>query len=192
VVDSAGGAPVQRDATRRKSGRSLSSVPISPGRRRDVPDRPADPGQPSDQRRRGPPVPTRPGWQCVGYAGDGWTHTGSDRCRHGYTSATPRPATAPRNVYHREDHLLTALPHLLTHSDTTSGAVGESAQPDPVSVLHQRGLQIICTHHDQHLKPTTPHENVNLPGQAAMTLECNSANRSTGRPTAENGYHHAA
>ncbi|WP_407691362.1 zinc ribbon domain-containing protein [Saccharopolyspora mangrovi] len=44
-----------------------------------------------------------------------WVHRRAGyRCRHGYTTATPRPDQAPRNVYVREDHLRDALPGLLS------------------------------------------------------------------------------
>jgi hypothetical protein len=84
-----------------------------------------------------------------------WVH---DRpaywCRHGYTSATPRPADAPRNVYLREDQLLDAIPALLADvSDTPAGAAGGRAQSDPVEcLLRNRGLQIACTHQRQELR----------------------------------------
>lgn len=54
-----------------------------------------------------------------------WVHgRPAYRCRHGYTSATPRPADAPRNVYLREDHLLKALSGMLAGVDgTQSGPV---------------------------------------------------------------------
>lgn len=44
-----------------------------------------------------------------------WVHGRAGyRCRHGYATATPRPAEAPRNVYVREDHLRDVLPGLLS------------------------------------------------------------------------------
>lgn len=74
------------------------------------------------------------------------------RCRHGYSSAAPRPADAPRNVYVREDRLLELLPGLLVDSDGIgSGPVASGPQPEPVEVLRHRWLQIACTHQGQEL-----------------------------------------
>jgi hypothetical protein len=79
------------------------------------------------------------------------------RCRHGYSSATPRPADAPRNVYMREDRLLEVLPGLLAVSDDIrSGPVASGAAPDSVEVLHRRRLQIACTHQRQQLWREAP------------------------------------
>jgi hypothetical protein len=42
-----------------------------------------------------------------------WVHgNAAYRCRHGYTTGTPRPA-GHLNTYSREDHMLEALPHLI-------------------------------------------------------------------------------
>ncbi|MEV6871492.1 recombinase family protein [Amycolatopsis sp. NPDC051128] len=58
------------------------------------------------------------------------------RCRHGYTSAQPRPATGLRNLYLREDDLLARVAtHLLTQ--------GNPAQ-DVVEHLRAHKLMINC------------------------------------------------
>ncbi|HEU5469405.1 MAG TPA: recombinase family protein [Actinophytocola sp.] len=92
------------------------------------------------------------------------------RCRHGYTSATRRPADAPRNVYHREDQLLDALPGLLAD---TLGEDADFSPHDPVGVLRERDLQIVCTHHDRQLRAATPYGARSAPsstGPRAQTL----------------------
>lgn len=88
------------------------------------------------------------------------------RCRHGYTTATPRPGQAPRNVYVREDHLLEALPGLLGEGgwgqaeDDTWLAAGE--------YLRRRGLEIVCSHSSRELKPTPRHT---TPGPAVSPVQ---------------------
>ena len=105
-----------------------------------------------------------------------WVHGRAGyRCRHGYSSAAPRPADAPRNVYVREDRLLELLPGLLGDSDAAeSGPVESGLIPDPVEVLCHRRLQIACTHQGQELRQEAPREitSVSSPqGQTALALD---------------------
>jgi hypothetical protein len=98
-----------------------------------------------------------------------WVHgRPSYRCRHGYSSATRRPADAPRNVYHREDHLLDALRALLTDLDQ-EGTAGADVS-DLADVLRGRGLQIVCTYQDRWLRAENLQENVDTPGQTDLQL----------------------
>ncbi|MCG8915545.1 zinc ribbon domain-containing protein [Actinokineospora sp. PR83] len=88
------------------------------------------------------------------------------RCRHGYTSAGPRPARAPRNVYAREEHLLDALPGLLEvdGGDTASKLIEQ---------LAERGLEIVCTHHNRGLRPSMTQRRANVltrSGRGALHL----------------------
>ncbi|MEJ2852420.1 MULTISPECIES: recombinase family protein [unclassified Saccharothrix] len=62
------------------------------------------------------------------------------RCRHGHTSARTRPDDAPRNLYLREDHLLTRIAAHLT-------AVGIADNPDPdqtVRLVDELDLAFRC------------------------------------------------
>lgn len=104
-----------------------------------------------------------------------WVHgRPGHRCRHGYTTALPRPSQAPRTVYVREDHLLDALPELLTKQGweppegVADREVGEQ--------LHRAGLEIVCSHACWELKPTprrTTPEQTTLPGQTSL-VSCDS------------------
>lgn len=97
------------------------------------------------------------------------------RCRHGYSSAAPRPADAPRNVYVREDRLLKVLPGLLGGSeDIGSGSIPSESAPDPVEVLRHRRLQIACTHQGRELWQEVPRRitSGSCPqGQTALALD---------------------
>ena len=97
------------------------------------------------------------------------------RCRHGYSSAAPRPADATRNVYVREDCLLELLPGLLGDGDDIgSGPVPSGPTSDPVEVLRRRRLQITCTHQGQELWQEAPRgiTSVSSPqGQTALALD---------------------
>jgi hypothetical protein len=120
--------------------------PSSTGRRHHVPDGPADASGQADQGRRHPPVRAGRIGACgiCGRRVDAhWVHKRPGyRCRHGHTSAAPRPADAPRNVYLREDHLLDALPDLLTDADGGPACAGDDvARSDPVERLQHRGLE---------------------------------------------------
>jgi recombinase-like zinc beta ribbon protein len=76
-------------------------------------------------------------------------------CRHGHSSATPRPTDAARNVYVREDHLLDALPSLIDDIDGASNeTAGGTTQADPIERLSHRGLQIVYSHQHRELRPT--------------------------------------
>jgi hypothetical protein len=84
-----------------------------------------------------------------------WVHGRAGyRCRHGYSSAAPRPADAPRNVYVREDRLLELL--LGDSDDVGSGPVPSGPAPDLVGVLRHRRLQIACTHQGQEIWQEPP------------------------------------
>jgi hypothetical protein len=94
------------------------------------------------------------------------------RCRHGYTTATPRPSHAPRNVYAREDHLLETVVGLLQqdgqHDDHEPGDVGKC--------LRHRGLELVCGHESRELRPAAELRTVSLPvasGQMTLELEGN-------------------
>jgi hypothetical protein len=107
-----------------------------------------------------------------------WTYgRAAYRCRHGYTSARPRPAGAPRNVYHREDQLLAALPDLLANTGAWTTPTDPDVRPDPVDVLRREQLQIICAHQSATLRresspePTSP---AIEPVQTAFELAWNS------------------
>jgi hypothetical protein len=94
------------------------------------------------------------------------------RCRHGYTTAAPRPGHAPRNVYVREDHLLETLVGLL-HQD---GQVDDHGPLDVGECLRRRGLEIVCGHKSRELQPAAARKIVSLPvssGQTALALDWN-------------------
>jgi Recombinase/Recombinase zinc beta ribbon domain len=97
------------------------------------------------------------------------------RCRHGYSSAMPRPADAPRNVYVREDRLLEVLPGLLANrGGIRSGLLAGGPTPDPVEVLRRRRLQIACAHQGQRLWREAPAVITSVPspqGQTALALD---------------------
>jgi site-specific DNA recombinase len=58
------------------------------------------------------------------------------RCRHGYTSAQPRPATALKNLYLREDDLLARI---ATHLHAQGGPAHDVA-----AYLRAQNLTINC------------------------------------------------
>ncbi|MEV5544049.1 recombinase family protein [Saccharopolyspora shandongensis] len=105
-----------------------------------------------------------------------WVHgRAGHRCRHGYSAGIPRPSQAPRTVYVREDHLLDALPGLLSQQgweppeDDVRQEVGEQ--------LHRAGLEIVCSHAGWELRPTplrAAQEPMALPGQTSLALEMDS------------------
>jgi hypothetical protein len=105
------------------------------------------------------------------------------RCRHGYTTATPRPGHAPRNVYVREDHLLETLAGLL-HQD---GRVHEHDH-GPLEVgacLRGRAMEIVCGHTSRELQPTAARKIVSLPvssGQTTLALDWNLHTGEAPRP----------
>lgn len=73
-------------------------------------------------------------------------------CRHGYTSATPRPPGTPGIVYVREDCLRDALPGLL---DAYDGEMCVARRSTQVDRLRMCGLEIVCGEHDRVLRSTT-------------------------------------
>ena len=56
------------------------------------------------------------------------------RCRHGHSSARPRPSEQPKNLYVREDHLLGWLSMQLHRSNSV----------DLAADLRETGWAIIC------------------------------------------------
>ncbi|MCK2238985.1 MULTISPECIES: recombinase family protein [unclassified Crossiella] len=107
-----------------------------------------------------------------------WVHDRAGyRCRHGYTSGTPRPVGAAGNVYVRQDHLVEALPGLL--GDAEPAAAPVSAAED----LRRRGLEIVCGGQRWHLRPAVKPEVVGplaALGQAALELDWNPTGTETG------------
>ncbi|WP_436498139.1 recombinase family protein [Actinokineospora sp. HUAS TT18] len=97
------------------------------------------------------------------------------RCRHGYTTATPRPPNAPPNVYVREDHLVDALAATLHHGtavdpDEPGGRLSTTVADD----LRRRGLQVVCGHQRHSLRPASRGEipdYLNMHGQSTLDLE---------------------
>ncbi|GAB3681673.1 hypothetical protein GCM10027597_27620 [Saccharopolyspora tripterygii] len=104
-----------------------------------------------------------------------WVHGRAGyRCRHGYTTATPRPEEAPRNVYVREDHIRDVLPGLLRQQgwELPEGAAG----PELGEYLSSSGLEVVCGHGSWELKPTPRHATggpMATPGQMPLGLEMN-------------------
>lgn len=81
-----------------------------------------------------------------------WVHGRAGyRCRHGYTTATPRTDQAPRNVYVREDQLRDALPGLF--SEQGWEPPDHDAWPEIADYLSQAGLEMVCSHRAWELKP---------------------------------------
>jgi DNA invertase Pin-like site-specific DNA recombinase len=96
------------------------------------------------------------------------------RCRHGYSSAVPRPANAPRALYVREDRLLENLPGLLADVATRAGPRGERARLNPAEVIRQQRLQVVCFHDSRTLRREAPPNFVSLSSpqvQVALDLE---------------------
>jgi DNA invertase Pin-like site-specific DNA recombinase len=97
------------------------------------------------------------------------------RCRHGYSSAAPRPADAPRNVYVREDRLLELLPGWLAdRGGIGSDPVASRPKPDLAEVLRRQRLQITCTHQRQELSQEAPRGITSvssLQGQTVLALD---------------------
>ncbi|WHT23387.1 recombinase family protein [Crossiella sp. CA-258035] len=77
-----------------------------------------------------------------------WVHDRPGyRCRHGYTSGTPRPVGVAGNVYVREDRLVEALPRLLGASEPAAAPVNAAED------IRRRGLEIVCRGQRWHLRP---------------------------------------
>ncbi|GAA1937161.1 hypothetical protein GCM10009754_00230 [Amycolatopsis minnesotensis] len=98
------------------------------------------------------------------------------RCRHGYTTATPRPDHAPRNVYVREEHLL----------ETVIGLLHQDGQADGHSLLdvgecpRLRGLELVCSHNSRQLQPAAARKIVSLPSSSGQTTLAVDWNLRTG------------
>ncbi|WP_408005439.1 zinc ribbon domain-containing protein [Saccharopolyspora kobensis] len=115
-----------------------------------------------------------------------WVHgRAGHRCRHGYRTGTPRPSQAPRTVYAREDHLLDALPGLLSQQGWKPPEDDEAYEVN--EQLHRAGLEIVCSHASWELRPTprlATQEPIALSGQTSLPLEMNStADHHEGRST---------
>jgi len=99
------------------------------------------------------------------------------RCRHGYTSAMPRPVGAPRNLCHHEDQLLATLSGLLAEVGALAETDGRWHPAEPVDVLRRERLQIVCTQQGATLRRDPPQElaaPTKAPGQSAFELEWSS------------------
>jgi hypothetical protein len=82
-----------------------------------------------------------------------WVHGRAGyRCRHGYSSAVPRPGDAPRNLYLREDHVLEALPGLLADLPNAETSLIAGGHRDLVDGARQQQLQIVSTWHGHKLR----------------------------------------
>lgn len=114
------------------------------------------------------------------------------RCRHGYSSAVPRPGDAPRNLYVREDHLLEALPGLLADfPDIGSSLITGERQPELVDRIRQQRLQIVGSWHGHRLtreevprrsaSPSSPQ------GQTALVADWTSSGDTTHRVQIQTG-----
>ncbi|PKV96961.1 recombinase-like zinc beta ribbon protein [Amycolatopsis echigonensis] len=92
------------------------------------------------------------------------------RCRHGYSTAAPRPVDGPRNVYVREEHLLQTVAGLIP--------ADEAADRSPRAIqeaLRDRGLEIFCGRATRELRPAAAREVVcpgGPPGQLALDVDC--------------------
>lgn len=98
-----------------------------------------------------------------------WVHGRAGyRCRHGYSTSTPRPASAPRNVYVREDHLAAELPCMLT-----AGGADPPASVKGMADLRRHGWEVVCGRHERRLR-RSPSEADPTPctveGQTALDL----------------------
>ncbi|WP_409187003.1 recombinase family protein [Amycolatopsis sp. VS8301801F10] len=93
------------------------------------------------------------------------------RCRHGYSTATPRPKDGPRNVYVREEHLLQAAAHLLP-ADRPDG----TRSPREIrEALNDGQLEISCSLEGRELRPAEARQAVcpaRPPDQLTLDLGC--------------------
>ncbi|MFD0204714.1 hypothetical protein [Saccharothrix carnea] len=62
------------------------------------------------------------------------------RCRHGYSSARPRPADGPKPVYWREDRLLEHVAVAVESSGSGWSATGAGL----VTWLRDEGVAVVC------------------------------------------------
>nr|WP_255638831.1 recombinase family protein [Amycolatopsis sp. DSM 110486] len=97
------------------------------------------------------------------------------RCRHGYSTAAPRPAHGPahgpRNVYVREDHLLVTLAGLLHENGQADDRSPREMRED----LRNRGLEILCGHETRELRPAVARQVTyppTQPDQLPLELDC--------------------
>ena len=134
--------------TRRGSGRCLKPDTPTVGRRRHVPrragiraGRQTKDGETREYMLAGLVVCAVCGRRMDGH----WVHGRAGyRCRHGYTSCTPRSGGAVRNLYLREDHLLGLVPELLVNAGFRFDRLDQLRQRDLVDVLRRERLQIVC------------------------------------------------
>ncbi|WP_424229512.1 recombinase family protein [Actinophytocola sp.] len=104
-----------------------------------------------------------------------WVHGRAGyRCRHGYTSGTPRPGGTTRNLYFREDHLLGLVPKLLVDAGFRFDRPDQLRQRDLVDGLRRERLQIVCNREGPILKHEEPldRQSASDPhGQTALNLD---------------------
>jgi hypothetical protein len=114
-----------------------------------------------------------------------WVHDRPGyRCRHGYSSALPRPADAPRNLYLREDHLLEALAGLLADLPNTGSSLIARRQLDVVNRIRQQRLQIVGSWLGHKLRPEVPRRTAAPPSpqdQTALDMDWTSSGSTTHR-----------
>lgn len=82
-----------------------------------------------------------------------WVHgRPAYRCRHGYSSANPRPENGPRMINVREDEVLAAFPELL-RGTVSNGCAAPSGLP-VLDRLRAAELVVVCGgRHDWRLRP---------------------------------------
>ncbi|MGO1050868.1 recombinase family protein [Crossiella sp. CA198] len=109
-----------------------------------------------------------------------WVHDRPGyRCRHGYTSGTPRPVGAARNIYVRENLLVEALSGLFRDL--------QAAEDAPLTVaehLRRHGLEIVCGNQSRHLRRLAQPAIVSqlaVLGQPALELDWSAGGAGTGR-----------
>jgi hypothetical protein len=113
------------------------------------------------------------------------------RCRHGYSSAVPRPGNALRNVYVREERLLELLPGMLPNTGgTRSCPIAGGPEVDLVEGIRQQRLQIVCSPQGQELRRGASRDTAYPPGsqdQAALALDLTSSNDVACQPDGATG-----
>lgn len=93
------------------------------------------------------------------------------RCRHGYSTATPRPKDGPRNVDVREEHLLQTAARLLP----ADRPEGDRSLREIREALSDGQLQISCGPEGRELRPAEARQAVcpaRPPDQLALDLGC--------------------
>ncbi|MET9226158.1 recombinase family protein [Lentzea sp. NPDC003310] len=100
-----------------------------------------------------------------------WVHDRpAYRCRHGYNSASTRPADKPANTYVREDVVLQKLPKMLTER-------GHNPESDLTAQLYDLQLEVICVGPDLRLRLRLTSRNpvrTQRPTQSALALDWGS------------------